>query len=50
MSRVSDKHKEIPGEEKEESVSSFMSDEEEDTADHEGDETPDLYRNSSLGL
>ncbi|OCH84897.1 hypothetical protein OBBRIDRAFT_891524 [Obba rivulosa] len=49
MSRVSDKNREIQ-EERAESVSSFMSDEEEETADHQGDETPDLYRNSSLGL
>ncbi|CCM01158.1 uncharacterized protein FIBRA_03206 [Fibroporia radiculosa] len=48
MSRVSDKSKESL-DEKVEDVESVSS-EEDDTTEHDGDETPDLYRNSSLGL
>lgn len=46
MSRVTDKTKESFAD-KAEDMESVLS---EDTGDHEGDETPDLYRNSSLGL
>ena len=49
MSRVSDKQKDSVVEE-EESVDSELSEEDEDTEDADRDETPDLYRNSSLGM
>lgn len=49
MSRASDKHKDSPIEEPG-SVVSDISDEEDDTEDAEREETPDLYRNSSLGM
>lgn len=49
MSRVSDKHKDTLVEE-EESIDSDMSEDDEDTEDAEREETPDLYRNSSLGM
>ena len=49
MSRVSDKHKENLVEQ-EESIDSEISDEDEEEDDVDRDETPDLYRNSSLGM
>lgn len=51
MSRASDKQKDSPLD-KPESVNSDMSDEDEDEEmeDAGRDETPDLYRNSSLGM
>ena len=50
MSRVSDKHKEDVVEHDEESVDSELSEEDEDAEDVDHEETPDLYRNSSLGM
>ncbi|KAL4252810.1 UPL family protein [Abortiporus biennis] len=50
MSRVSDKHKDLSIVEESDSEESDISDEDEDTADEEHVETPDLYRNSSLGM
>ncbi|KAL6310318.1 hypothetical protein BKA93DRAFT_924556 [Sparassis latifolia] len=49
MSRVSDKSKDIP-DESADMMDTTLSDEEEAPEEHEGDETPDLYRNSSLGI
>ncbi|KAH9949004.1 hypothetical protein B0H21DRAFT_198859 [Amylocystis lapponica] len=49
MSRVSEKPKDIL-DDKVEVAPSALSDEEDDAAEHDGDETPDLYRNSSLGI
>ena len=49
MSRVSDKHKENLME-PEESIDSELSDEDEDVEAGDREETPDLYRNSSLGM
>lgn len=51
MSRASDKQKDSSLD-KTESVDSDISDEDEDEEmqDPAGDETPDLYRNSSLGM
>lgn len=49
MSRVSDKHKDSIAEEHE-SIGSDISDEEGDDDVEGGEETPDLYRNSSLGM
>lgn len=51
MSRSSGKNKEYIGGAKTESVSSLGSDEdEEDLEDRAREETPDLYRNSALGM
>lgn len=50
MSRVSDKHKDTFAEEHE-SIGSDISEDEDDDIEVEGrEETPDLYRNSSLGM
>ncbi|PCH43593.1 hypothetical protein WOLCODRAFT_75349 [Wolfiporia cocos MD-104 SS10] len=49
MSRISDKSKDAV-EEKVEETDSDISEEDEDTDEQEGDESTDLYRNSSLGL
>lgn len=50
MSRASGKTKDIL-DEKEESVEPFSSDEEDEGLDDEHrEETPDLYRNSALGM
>ena len=49
MSRVSDKHKDAP-EESENDEESSVSDEDEVMGDPDREETPDLYRNSSLGM
>lgn len=49
MSRVSDKHKDNFIEQ-EDSIDSDISEEDEDTDDADAEETPDLYRNSSLGM
>lgn len=49
MSRVSDKHKDNFVEQ-EESVDSELSDEDDEEDEVDRDETPDLYRNSSLGM
>ena len=49
MSRPSDKHKETPPEEPENNDSD-LSEEDDDTDDVDAEETPDLYRNSSLGM
>lgn len=48
MSRVSEKPKESVGEAADD-MESTISEEDEDTGE-QGDEAPDLYRNSSLGL
>ena len=49
MSRVSDRQKDNVVEE-EESIDSELSEEYEDAEDADREETPDLYRNSSLGM
>ena len=49
MSRISDKHKDSLLPEPEEDDSDISEDEEE-TEDGDREETPDLYRNSSLGM
>ena len=49
MSRVSDKHKDAMVEESE-SEESEGSDEDDAMVDPDREETPDLYRNSSLGM
>lgn len=49
MSRASDKHKESLLEEPED-IDTDISDEEEEAEEADQEETPDLYRNSSLGM
>lgn len=49
MSRVSDKHKDAFAEEHE-SIGSEISETDEEEGVEGRDETPDLYRNSSLGM
>lgn len=49
MSRVSERPKESV-EEAPDDMESIISEDEEDVGEQEGEEAPDLYRNSSLGL
>ncbi len=49
MSRVSDKHKESLAD-KSDTTDSDISDDDEDIEGADREETPDLYRNSSLGM
>ncbi|KAJ7084416.1 hypothetical protein B0H15DRAFT_888578 [Mycena belliarum] len=50
MSRTSNKHKDVPEGEKAESITSMGSEDEEEMHDTGREETPDLYRNSALGM